>query len=78
MSQNIFDLVDTWDDIGTTFTAIKMDVTDTNSAAGSLLLDLLVGGTSRFQVTKEGAVNIKGGAADNTIVFFHGILELIH
>ena len=41
---NIYDMVDTWNDGATTFTAIKMDVNDTASAAGSLLLDLKVGG----------------------------------
>ena len=50
------DLVNVWNNVATTFSAIKMDVTDTASAAGSMLLNLLVGGAARFQVTKAGAV----------------------
>ena len=52
---NIFDLADTWNDGATTFTAIKMDVTDTDSGAGSKLLDLQVGGVSQLSVSKTGA-----------------------
>lgn len=57
-TQNIYALTDTWNAGGTTFTAIKMDVLDTASAAGSLLLDLQVGGTSRFSVDKAGVSTI--------------------
>ena len=35
----IYDLADTWNASGTTFTAIKMNVTDTASATASLLMD---------------------------------------
>jgi hypothetical protein len=52
----IYALVDTWNSAGTTFTAVKMNVTDTASAAASLLLDLQVGGTSQFKVSKGGRV----------------------
>lgn len=55
---NIYDMADTWNDVGTTFTAIKMDVTNTNSAAGSLLFDLQVGSSSRFAITKDGNVSL--------------------
>jgi len=47
-----------WDSAGTTFTGIKFDVTDTASAAASLLMDLQVGGTSKFKVAKSGATEI--------------------
>jgi hypothetical protein len=57
-TQNIFDLSDTWNAGATTFAAIKMNVTDTASAAGSLLLDLQVGGSSKFSVSKSGAVTL--------------------
>jgi hypothetical protein len=56
-------LTATWNASGTTFTAIKMDVTDTASAAGSLLLDLQVGGASRFRVTKNGQVLLPAGTS---------------
>lgn len=49
-----------WDSAGTTFTGIKFDVTDTASAAGSLLMDLQVGGVSRFSVSKSGQVSLGG------------------
>lgn len=52
----IYDIADTWNASGTTFTAIKMNVTDTASASGSLLMDLQVGGVSKFNVTKAGAI----------------------
>lgn len=52
----IYDLVDSWNSAGTTFTAIKMNVTDTASSASSLLMDLQVGGSSKFNVDKAGRV----------------------
>jgi len=55
-TMSIFDATDTWNAAGTTFSAIKMNVTDTASAAGSMLLDLQVGGTSQFSVGKTGAI----------------------
>jgi hypothetical protein len=50
-------LTATWNASGTTFTGLKLDVTDTASAAGSLLMDLQVGGASRVSVTKGGRIN---------------------
>jgi len=73
----IFQMVDTWNAAGTTFTGIGLNVTDTASAAGSLLLDLQVGGTSQFRVSKGGRVTAQtltiglGGqtaVASNTVV----------
>lgn len=58
-TMNIFDLTDTWNAGGTTFTAVKMNVTDTASDAASLLIDLQVGGVSQFSVTKAGALTSK-------------------
>ena len=57
----IYNLVDTWNDSLTTFTAIKMNVTDTASDAASLLMDLQVGTVSRFSVNKGGAVTFAAG-----------------
>ena len=56
----IYDIADTWAASGTVFTGIKLNVTDTASAAGSLLMDLQVGGVSRFSVSKTGAVTTPG------------------
>jgi hypothetical protein len=60
---NIYDLSDTWNAGATVFTAIKMNVTDTASAAGSLLMDLQVGGVSRFSVGKGGQLAVVNGTA---------------
>jgi hypothetical protein len=57
----IYALVDTWNAAGTTFTGIGLNVTDTASAAGSLLLDLQVGGSSRFSVSKDGLLTFGSG-----------------
>jgi hypothetical protein len=72
-TMNLYDMTDTWNAGATTFTAIKMDVTDTASAAGSLLLDLQVGGTSRFSVSKTGVI-ITGslGVSASTFLTFGG------
>lgn len=40
----------TWDDAGTTFTAIKMNVTNTASSLNSALMDLQIDGASKFRV----------------------------
>ena len=50
----------TWNNIATTFTAIKMDVTDTNSASDSKLIDLQVGSVSKFSVDKNGEIATAG------------------
>jgi hypothetical protein len=73
-TQNIFDLADTWNDGATTFSAIKMNVTDTASASGSLLMDLQVGGVSRFSVKKNGDINIISGATvtSSNLIYFGG------
>ena len=55
----IYDLADTWNDGATIFTAIKMNVTDTASAAASLLMDLQVGGGTRFRVGKAGIIYVQ-------------------
>jgi hypothetical protein len=58
----ISNLTTTWNNVSTTFTGVKLNVTDTASAAGSLLMDLQVGGASRFNVTKGGAVRVANGS----------------
>jgi hypothetical protein len=51
-------LTATWNAAGTTFTGIGLSVTDTASAAGSLLMDLQVGGASKFSLRKDGQVTV--------------------
>ena len=61
----IYDLVDSWSSAGTTFTAIKMNVTDTQSSASSLLMDLQVGTVSKFKVDKSGQATLTNLIATN-------------
>lgn len=46
----------TWNNAAVAFTGLKANFTDTASAAGTLLMDLQVGGTSKFGVDKYGKV----------------------
>ena len=46
----VLNLSQTWNNAATTFTGLKLNVTNTASAAGSNLLDLQVGGVSAVQV----------------------------
>jgi len=48
----------TWNSGATTFTGMKYNVTDTASAAASLLLDLQVGGVSKAKIDKAGAITV--------------------
>jgi hypothetical protein len=64
----IYDLADTWNAGGTTFTAVKMNVTDTASAAGSLLIDLQVGGATKFKVSKTGVMTAGDGTANSRLI----------
>jgi len=45
-----------WTSSGTTYTAVKMNVTDTASNAASLLADFQVGGSSKASIQKDGAI----------------------
>jgi len=56
-----------WNDAATVFTGLKLNVTDTASAAGSKLLDLQVGGTSQFRLNNEGAIT-----SPNDLIFTRG------
>ena len=50
-------MVATWNNVATSFTGLKLNVTDTASASGSLLMDLQVGGVSKLTVSKGGAIS---------------------
>lgn len=69
MTTNIYDMTDTWSAIGTTFYAIKMNVTNTASAVGSKLLDLQVSGSSRFSVEPQGEARVTATTDPNGAVF---------
>lgn len=59
----VYELTDTWNNGGTTFAAIKMNVTDSASNAASKLIELEVGGTDKFTVDKDGDVVAAGTLA---------------
>jgi hypothetical protein len=60
VGKSIGALAATWNDVLTTFKARVFNVTDTASAAGSLLDDLQVGGVSKWSVRKDGAATAAG------------------
>ena len=62
----IYDLADTWAASGTTFTGIKLNVTDAGSTAGSLLMDMQVGGVSKFRVAKTGDIYFSSASGSDT------------
>lgn len=49
-------ITQTWNNSGVTFGCIDVDVTNTNSASGSLLFNLKVGGVSKASVDKNGTL----------------------
>ena len=53
-SNPAMDIAQTWNAAGVTFTGWKMNITNTASAAASLLIDWQVGGTTRFQFRRNG------------------------
>lgn len=54
----------TWNASAMTFSAFQMNVTDTASASGSMLMDLRVGGVSKMEVSKSGNLRVKSTSAD--------------
>ena len=60
-SQPVISTTETWNAAGVVFTHLKTNVTNTASAAGSLLADLQVGGVSQFNVDKAGKATPIGG-----------------
>jgi hypothetical protein len=55
-----FQATQTWNNAGVTFKANVTSITDTTSAAGSLLHDYLVGGVSKVSFRKDGLVALGG------------------
>lgn len=53
-------ITQTWNSGGVAFNPLLVNVTDTASAAASLLVDLQVAGSSKFKVTKAGNATIAG------------------
>lgn len=66
-------ITETLNNAGVTFPgALVVDVTDTASAAGSLLANLKVGGVSKFKVFKDGSIGFTGGAYDSVSIIGYG------
>ena len=59
-SSPIIDATQTWNNVANTFVGMKLNVTDTASAVNSSLLNLQVGGVSKFYVGKSGEVTTTG------------------
>ena len=76
----IYNLTDTWNDGATVFDAIKINVADSASSAGSKLIDLQVGGVSQFKVDKEGNATSTGdinGASPTEMGYLSGVASNI-
>lgn len=54
----ILDLSQTWNNVGVTFTALKQNITNTNSAAGSLLIDMQVNSSTVWSLGKTGLMTL--------------------
>ena len=67
-------IAQTWNTSGTP-TAIDLNVTDTASNASSLLMNLRVGGTSRFSVTKAGRATFDNFCLADRFVFKSDITQ---
>jgi hypothetical protein len=56
-SAPVIDATQTWNASGTTFTALRLNATNTASATASLLMDLQTGGTTQFSVRRDGVIS---------------------
>lgn len=74
-SNRNIDLAYTWNSGGTTFTADYLNITNTASAAGSLIFDRQVGGSSVVSLRKDGFM-MWGTSTGATISQFGGELYL--
>jgi hypothetical protein len=57
-SKSAINVTQTWNNASANFTGILENITNTDSGAGSLLMDLQVGGVSQFKVSKIGNVTV--------------------
>jgi hypothetical protein len=63
VSSPVIDAAQTWN-AAVTFTGLKFNATDTLSAGASMLMDLQLGGSSKFNVAKSGNLNIVAAGGD--------------
>lgn len=73
----IYDLTDTWSAAGTVFNGIKLNVTNTASAAASKLVTLQIGGTEHFSVTKDGVGYFSGNLGVGTSSFTNTVNNFV-
>lgn len=64
-----FTWTQTWNSGAVTFTALKVDVTNTASASSSLLADFQVGGASKFAISKDGKTVVDAGSNETVATF---------
>jgi len=76
VSTPVRDMTQTWNAGGVTFTALKLNITDTASAAASLLLDLQVGAVSKFSVRKDGSTVGTGRMTASDFINSSGLTQL--
>ena len=72
-STPVLDATQTWNSGGVTFTGWKLNVTDTASASASLLMDLQVGGSSKFAVTKAGNIAVAANSTTTAAITFNNV-----
>lgn len=65
----------TWNNAATTFVHQFVNVTDTASAAGSLLADWRVGGVSRFSLSKAGFLTVSSNISGDALNARSGFLQ---
>ena len=59
-------ITQTWNNVAVDFTALKVNVTDTNSGGNASLMALQTGGLEKFSINKEGRFFHTRQAADNS------------
>jgi hypothetical protein len=57
----LLNVAQTWNNAAVAFTSLKLNITDTASAAASLLMDLQVGGATKFKIDKSGGLFMPAG-----------------
>ena len=77
----VYNMTDLWNSGGTTYDAIKMNVTDSASAAASRLMTLQVGSVDKSYITKAGLGYFAGGlllAAATALTFGSSDVAVTH
>lgn len=62
-------ITQTWNNAGVTFTGVKVNVTNTASAAASNLLDIQVGGVSQLSLSPTGGLTLNGVSSASANIY---------